>query len=83
MRAALERQDVVVTNNAWDYRRLYARLRTHPGLVILRPSASLSEQRELFRRVMTFVGTRPDVTDQMVTVRRDGSVTIEPWPRRP
>jgi len=78
---ALQRQDVFVTNNARDFRRLYAKFRTHPGLVIVLPSVKFGEQMRLFRKIIEFIESQPNIVDQMVTMRNDGAVTIEPWPR--
>jgi hypothetical protein len=35
----------------------------------------------LFAEVVEFIEAQPTVVDQMVVVRRDGEITIEPWPR--
>jgi predicted nuclease of predicted toxin-antitoxin system len=40
---------VVVTNNASDFRRLYAARALHAGLVIIIPNANRAVQRQLFR----------------------------------
>ena len=79
-RVALEREDIIVTNNARDFRRLYARLAAHPGLVIILPSLAIGLQITCFIDVIAFIEAQPSVIDQMVTVRRDGHITIEPWP---
>jgi predicted nuclease of predicted toxin-antitoxin system len=78
---AVERGDIFVTNNARHYRRLYAKFTRHPGLVIIMPSVPLDSQMRLFARVVEFIEAQPTVVDQMVVVRRDGEITIEPWPR--
>jgi predicted nuclease of predicted toxin-antitoxin system len=78
---AVERGDIFVTNNAHHYRRLYAKFTRHPGLVIILPSVPLERQLELFARVMAFIEEQPSIVDQMVVMRRDGQITIEPWPR--
>lgn len=78
---AVERGDIFVTNNARYYRRLYAKFTRHPGLVIIMPSVPLASQLTLFTRVVDFIEEQPTVIDQMVVVRRDGEITIEPWPR--
>lgn len=79
-RVALEREDIIVTNNARDFRRLYARLATHPGLVIILPSLAIGLQITRSTEVIAFIENQPTVIDQMVTVRRDGRITIEPRP---
>jgi len=40
---------VMVTNNASDFRRLYAMQSLHAGLVIIIPSVNRVEQQQLFR----------------------------------
>jgi predicted nuclease of predicted toxin-antitoxin system len=51
-RHAAEGDFVVVTNNASDFRRLYARQPLHPGLVIIIPSVNRVQQQQLFRGVL-------------------------------
>jgi predicted nuclease of predicted toxin-antitoxin system len=41
-----------VTNNAKDFRRLYAQEEIHAGLVILTPNVPPSEQRKLFEAAL-------------------------------
>jgi predicted nuclease of predicted toxin-antitoxin system len=83
MGLALKREDILVTNNARDFKRIYRRLVTHPGLVLILPSVNAARQIILFRKVIAFIEAQPAVIDQMVTVRRDGTITIEPWPPIP
>ena len=45
-----------VTNNARDFRRLYAREDLHAGLVILIPNVPPNEQRELFDAALDDLG---------------------------
>lgn len=78
---AVERGDIFVTNNARHYRRLYAKFTRHPGLVIVLSSVRVTRQMEIFGQVLSFIEGQPSVVDQMVVVRRDGEITIEPWPR--
>jgi len=49
MRYASEGDFVLVTNNASDFRRLYAREPLHAGLVIIIPNVIRAVQRQLFR----------------------------------
>ena len=79
---AIAQGDIVVTNNARDYRRIYARAPAHPGLVIVLQSLARGRQTAAFRGVIAFIEAQPSVVDQMVVVRRDGAIGIEPWPRR-
>jgi len=48
-RHAAEGDFVVVTNNASDFRRLYATRPLHAGLVIIIPSVNRVQQQQLFR----------------------------------
>ena len=50
---ALARDMVLVTNNASDFRRLYAVQELHPGLVILVPNVGRETQRRLFRAALS------------------------------
>jgi predicted nuclease of predicted toxin-antitoxin system len=51
-RHAAEGDFVVVTNNASDFRRLYATQPLHAGLVIIIPSVNRVQQQQLFRGVL-------------------------------
>lgn len=51
-----ERDYTLVTNNAVDFRRLYARAAIHAGLVIIVPNVTPALQRALFQAVL--VGVR-------------------------
>jgi predicted nuclease of predicted toxin-antitoxin system len=47
-RHAIDGDFVVVTNNASDFRRLYARHPLHAGLIIIVPNVNRIEQQRLF-----------------------------------
>ena len=49
VRHASDGDFVLVTNNASDFRRLYAKQSLHAGLVIIIPNVSRMIQRQLFR----------------------------------
>jgi len=49
LRHACQNDFVLVTNNATDFRKLYAEELLHPGLVILIPNAVASIQKKLFK----------------------------------
>lgn len=51
-RHAAEGDFVMVTNNASDFRRLYATQPLHAGLVVIIPSVSRMRQQQLFRGVL-------------------------------
>ena len=50
---AVERDLILVTNNANDFRRLYRVQGLHPGLVILVPNVERAVQLRLFRGALT------------------------------
>jgi hypothetical protein len=47
-----------VANNRTDFVALYAREELHAGLVIIVPNVTPSRQRELFRAVLSHIGSR-------------------------
>ena len=47
-----------VTNNAVDFRRLFAKEQIHAGLVIIVPNAVPAIQRALFESVLDYIGDR-------------------------
>jgi predicted nuclease of predicted toxin-antitoxin system len=51
-----ERDYTLVTNNAVDFRRLYAKMPIHAGLVIIVPNVTPALQRELFRAALMSIG---------------------------
>ena len=76
---AVESRRIFVTNNGKDFRRLYRRFRTHPGLVILLPSVRWAEQIALFEKAIRFIEKEDSVIDRVLQIRRDGTITIQPW----
>ena len=66
-----------VTNNAKDFRRLYAREDIHAGLVILIPNVSPSEQRELFDAALDHLALAAGVINEALEVSVvDGDIQI-------
>lgn len=55
---AAERDYTLVTNNAVDFRRLYADVDLHAGLIIIIPNVSPDRQRSLFAAVLDHLGQR-------------------------
>ena len=47
-----------VTNNAVDFRRLFAKEQIHAGLVIIVPNAVPAIQRALFESALDYIGDR-------------------------
>lgn len=57
-----------VTNNAKDFRRLYAREAIHAGLVILIPQVPPPEQRELFDAALEDLAEVPGLINEALEV---------------
>jgi len=73
LRYASDGDFVLVTNNASDFRRLYAAQPLHAGLVIIIPSVGRLDQRRLFRGVLdelTRLGEEP--VNRVLEVDIDG-----------
>jgi predicted nuclease of predicted toxin-antitoxin system len=58
----------LVTNNAKDFRRLYAKEEVHAGLVILIPNVPPSEQRELFDAALDDLEIAPSLINEALEV---------------
>ena len=56
------------TNNAKDFRRLYAREDIHAGLVILIPNVPPAEQRELFDAALDELDAAPGRINEALEV---------------
>ena len=63
---------IVVTNNAGDFRRLYAKLSLHAGLIIIVPNLKQLEQRLLFGLVLDELATLGEPVNQVLEVDVDG-----------
>src|ERR1700683_4340414 len=63
---------VLVTNNASDFRQLYARQPIHAGLVIIIPNASRPAQRRLFRGALAELATLGEPVNRVLEVDIDG-----------
>jgi predicted nuclease of predicted toxin-antitoxin system len=57
-----------VTNNAKDFRRLYAQEEIHSGLVILIPNMPPAEQRELFDAALDELEAAPGLINEALEV---------------
>jgi len=66
-----------VTNNAKDFRRLYAQQEIHAGLVILIPNVRPAEQRELFDAALDELAEAPGLINEALEVGLvDGDIQI-------
>ena len=63
---------VLVTNNASDFRRLYAAEPLHAGLVILIPTVSRDLQQKLFRAALDELVTIGEPVNRVLEVDIDG-----------
>lgn len=66
-----ERDYTLVTNNAADFRRLYAGLDLHAGLIIVVPNVTPRRQQELFGAVLDHLGKRA-LVNTVVEVEFEG-----------
>jgi predicted nuclease of predicted toxin-antitoxin system len=81
---ALARDMVLVTNNASDFRRLYAAQELHPGLVILVPNVEREMQLWLFRAALARLRVIGELINKALEVGFDGdevSFDEYEWPR--
>jgi hypothetical protein len=75
----LNRNDVLVTNNARHFLAIYARFEIHPGLVIILPNVDLDDQVRLFEIAVDEIERREDIVNHVLSVERDGSIRVFPW----
>ncbi len=74
LRRVEERDYTLVTNNAVDFRRLYARVPIHAGLVIVIPNVVPALQRELLSAVLDAVGERGLINTVIEVGIEDGQI---------
>ena len=67
---------VLVTNNASDFRRLYAAQPLHAGLIILIPVVDRALQRKLFRAALDELGVIGEPINRVLEVDLDGQEVI-------
>jgi len=79
VRRAVTDDATFVTNNARDFRRLFAREPIHAGLVIILPNARPTEQQDLFLAVLDQLAADPDLVNQVLEVGRTtaGDIVLE------
>ncbi len=72
---------IFVTNNAKNFKPLYAQLDVHGGLILLLPSEMVvEEQLRLFQLALDAIEAMTDLINKVVEVYRDGTVHIEDFP---
>ncbi len=62
---------VLVTNNAVEFRRRYARLAIQAGVVFIRPSVRRTQQLELFAAALADIATEPEIINIAVDIDYD------------
>lgn len=65
-----------VTNNARDFRKLYAKEELHAGLVIIVPQVLPVLQRELFGLVLQDLADAQDMVNEIIEVSLDGEDAV-------
>jgi hypothetical protein len=68
----VEQDFTFVTNNARDFRKLYAKEELHAGLVIIVPKVLPSLQRELFYLILQDSAGARDLVNEVIEVTLDG-----------
>jgi predicted nuclease of predicted toxin-antitoxin system len=75
-RYAQEGDFILVTNNASDFRRLYATEPLHAGLIILIPTVSRTLQRHLFKAALDELAVVGEPVNRVLEVDLDGDEAI-------
>jgi len=65
-----------VTNNARDFRKLYAKEALHAGLVIIVPQVLPSRQRELFHVVLDALREMEQLVNEAIEIAIEGDIAI-------
>ena len=65
-----------VTNNARDFRKLYAREEVHAGLLIIVPQVAPDKQRELFDALLEELGADAVVVNEVIEIEIDDGVAV-------
>jgi predicted nuclease of predicted toxin-antitoxin system len=73
----IERNDLVmVTNNAVDFRKLYAARPLHAGLVLILPAVPRPRQMLLFDTVLRYLENHSDLINTCLSIDVDGAITL-------
>lgn len=65
-----------VTNNARDFRKLYAREELHAGLIIIVPQVLPARQRELFDAVLEELMADDEFVNEVIEIAIEGEMAI-------
>ncbi len=71
-RYASDNDLILVTNNAGDFRQLYAAQPLHAGLIILLPNVGRDLQQRLFRAALDELATTGEPVNRVLEVDLDG-----------
>jgi predicted nuclease of predicted toxin-antitoxin system len=71
-RYARDNDLILVTNNASDFRQLYAAAPLHAGLVILLPNVGRDLQQRLFQAALDELATTGEPVNRVLEVNLDG-----------
>jgi predicted nuclease of predicted toxin-antitoxin system len=72
VRLAVEGDFIVVTNNASDFRKLYAAQPLHAGLIILLPNAGREVHMRLFKYALELLAANGEPVNQVLEMGFDG-----------
>ena len=67
---------ILVTNNASDFRRLYAADLLHPGLVIIIPNVRRVVQQQLFKAAIKMLEEKGEPINQVLEVNLAGDEVV-------
>lgn len=66
-----------VTNNARDFRKLYAKEELHAGLVIIVPQVLPARQRELFSAIVDELAATDNLVNEVIEISlEDGAAVV-------
>ncbi len=65
-----------VTNNARDFRKLYAKEELHAGLIIIVPQVLPSLQRDLFAIILKTLRSDEDIINEVIEISLDGNEAV-------
>ncbi len=72
VRLATEGDFIVVTNNASDFRKLYAVQPLHAGLIILLPNTGREVHKRLFKYALELLAAKGEPINQVLEMGFDG-----------
>jgi predicted nuclease of predicted toxin-antitoxin system len=72
----IEGDFIFVTNNAKDFRKLYAKEPVHAGLVIVVPQVAPDKQRELLDSLLADLGPEEFLINEIVEIEIENGVAV-------